>query len=145
VTPGNARTEHPRRIPGARLKAPLSHADGVRITDANGSTGDVAHWCYAGVIATTISQRDLRNDSGVIMRRVEQGESFTVTRNGTPVADLVPHDVGAVGRRARFVPVEAIASGVAALPPWGTREFADELHDLDVTVDDRDVDRWNAR
>ncbi|WP_297543437.1 hypothetical protein [Amycolatopsis sp.] len=25
------------------------------------------------------------------MRRVEAGESFTVTRNGKPVADLVPH------------------------------------------------------
>jgi prevent-host-death family protein len=39
----------------------------------------------------TIGQRELRNDSGAIMRRVEQGESFTVTRNGKPVADLVPH------------------------------------------------------
>jgi prevent-host-death family protein len=39
----------------------------------------------------TIGQRELRNDSGAIMRRVEQGESFTVTRNGRPVADLVPH------------------------------------------------------
>ncbi|HME48464.1 type II toxin-antitoxin system prevent-host-death family antitoxin, partial [Mycobacterium sp.] len=39
-----------------------------------------------------ISQRELRNDSGAIMCRVEQGECFTVTRNGVPVADLVPHD-----------------------------------------------------
>ncbi|NMO92996.1 type II toxin-antitoxin system Phd/YefM family antitoxin [Actinomycetospora sp. TBRC 11914] len=39
----------------------------------------------------TIGQRELRNDSGAIMRRVEQGESFVVTRNGRPVADLVPH------------------------------------------------------
>jgi antitoxin (DNA-binding transcriptional repressor) of toxin-antitoxin stability system len=34
--------------------------------------------------ATKISQRELRNDSGTIMRRVEQGERFTVTRNGIP-------------------------------------------------------------
>jgi prevent-host-death family protein len=93
----------------------------------------------------TISQRELRNDSGVIMRRVERGESFTVTRNGTPVADLVPHDAGSVGRRPRFVPVDAIASGDAALPDWGATEFSSELHDLDLELDDRDVDRWNAR
>ena len=42
-------------------------------------------------MSDTIGQRELRNDSGAIMRRVEQGESFTVTRNGRPVADLVPH------------------------------------------------------
>jgi prevent-host-death family protein len=39
----------------------------------------------------TIAQRQLRNDSGEIMRRVEAGESFVITRNGKPVADLVPH------------------------------------------------------
>ncbi|MGH8859959.1 MAG: type II toxin-antitoxin system Phd/YefM family antitoxin [Jatrophihabitantaceae bacterium] len=92
----------------------------------------------------TISQRELRNDSGMIMRRVEQGESFTVTRNGTPIADLVPHDAGSANRRPRFVPVEAIATGAAALPGWGTSEFSDELRDLDAALDDREVDRWRA-
>lgn len=38
-----------------------------------------------------IGQRELRNDSGAVMRRVEQGESFVITRNGKPIADLVPH------------------------------------------------------
>jgi prevent-host-death family protein len=94
---------------------------------------------------TTISQRELRNDSGMIMRRVEQGESFTVTRNGTPVADLVPHDKHGGARRPRFVRVDAIAAGWALLPDWDTSRFADELDDLDGVVDDRDVDRWNAR
>jgi prevent-host-death family protein len=42
-------------------------------------------------VGDTIGQRELRNDSGAIMRRVEQGESFTITRGGRPVADLVPH------------------------------------------------------
>ncbi len=94
---------------------------------------------------TTISQRELRNDSGAIMRRVDQGESFTVTRNGTPVADLTPHDMSAAVRPPRFVPVAAIASGIAALPEWHTADFADELVALDLAVDDRDVDRWNDR
>jgi prevent-host-death family protein len=42
-------------------------------------------------VAETISQRQLRNDNAEIMRRVEAGESFVVTRNGKPVADLLPH------------------------------------------------------
>ncbi|WP_428120263.1 type II toxin-antitoxin system Phd/YefM family antitoxin [Candidatus Poriferisodalis sp.] len=37
-----------------------------------------------------ISQRELRNDSGKIMRAVANGESFTVTSNGEPVAHLSP-------------------------------------------------------
>jgi prevent-host-death family protein len=41
----------------------------------------------------TISQRELRNDNAEIMRQVEAGESFVVTRNGKPVADIVPHGV----------------------------------------------------
>lgn len=78
------------------------------------------------------------------MRRVEQGESFTVTRNGTPVADLVPHNAGSADRRRRFLPVEVIAKGAAALPDWGISEFSVELDDLDAAVDDGDIDRWRA-
>lgn len=37
-----------------------------------------------------ISQRELRNDNADVMRLVESGESFIVTRNGTPVAQLTP-------------------------------------------------------
>lgn len=42
-------------------------------------------------MAEQIGQRELRNDNAEIMRRVERGERFTVTKNGKPVADLVPH------------------------------------------------------
>ncbi len=38
-----------------------------------------------------ITQRELRNDAPKIMRAVEEGESFVLTRNGTPIADIVPH------------------------------------------------------
>lgn len=38
----------------------------------------------------TISQRELRNDNAEIVRGVEAGESYTVTRRGVPVARLVP-------------------------------------------------------
>lgn len=38
----------------------------------------------------TISQRELRNDSAEVMRRVEQGQTCTVTRRGVPIARLSP-------------------------------------------------------
>lgn len=38
----------------------------------------------------TISQRELRNDNAEVMRAVEDGEAFTVTRRGVPVARLIP-------------------------------------------------------
>jgi len=49
--------------------------------------------CYSRAMPESIPQRVLRNDNAEIMRRVEAGESFVITRNGTPVADLVPHGV----------------------------------------------------
>jgi prevent-host-death family protein len=42
-------------------------------------------------MATTIAQRQLRNNNAEILDRVESGESFVVTRNGVAVADVVPH------------------------------------------------------
>ncbi|WP_325048230.1 type II toxin-antitoxin system Phd/YefM family antitoxin [Actinomyces sp. Z16] len=52
---------------------------------------------------TTIPHRELRNDSAAILRRVEAGESFEITNNGRPVAELVPitHDRFALLRRQR--------------------------------------------
>lgn len=48
-------------------------------------------------MAREITQRELRNDSGEIMRQLDNGESFIVTRNGVPVGELSPL------RRHRFV------------------------------------------
>jgi prevent-host-death family protein len=55
-------------------------------------------------MAQRISQRELRNDSGKIMRRLDQGESFVITRNGQPVGELTPL------RRHRFVSCDAVAA-----------------------------------
>jgi prevent-host-death family protein len=46
--------------------------------------------CDTDVMSRRITQRELRNESGRIMRAVNKGESFTVTRNGVPVGELVP-------------------------------------------------------
>jgi prevent-host-death family protein len=48
-----------------------------------------------------ITQRQLRNDSGEIMRGLDAGERYVITRHGTPVGDLVPL------RRHRFVSTHA--------------------------------------
>ncbi len=40
--------------------------------------------------AREIPVRELRNDVSRILREVEQGQSFTVTSRGRPVAQVVP-------------------------------------------------------
>ena len=57
-----------------------------------------------------ISQRELRNESGRIMRALDKGESFTVTRNGVPVGELVPV------RPRVFVAAEAVAAAYRGAP-----------------------------
>jgi len=48
-----------------------------------------------------ITQRQLRNDSGAIMRGLDEGRTYVVTRNGVPVGELAPL------RRHRFVSADA--------------------------------------
>lgn len=58
----------------------------------------------------SVNQRELRNDSGEIMRAVEAGETFVVTRNGIPMAELRPL------RRRTAVPTVAALAEVQRLP-----------------------------
>jgi len=62
-------------------------------------------------MSVVIQQSELGNDNAAVMRRVAEGESFVVTVNGRPVADVVPHrrDTG----RRRFVPVAELAEAFA--------------------------------
>ena len=46
----------------------------------------------------TIPQRELRNDNAKVIDAVTAGETFVVTRNGEPVAELRP----VRGRRVHF-------------------------------------------
>lgn len=72
-------------------------------------------------MSQVITQRELRNGSGEIMRRLDEGESFVVTRNGVPVGELTPM------RRLRFVPVEAVAQIFRTAPPIDAGEFRRDL------------------
>jgi antitoxin (DNA-binding transcriptional repressor) of toxin-antitoxin stability system len=58
-------------------------------------------------MARVITQRQLRNDSGEIMRELDRGESFIVTRNGAPVGELRPT------KRRQFVPKTAVLAALA--------------------------------
>jgi prevent-host-death family protein len=73
-----------------------------------------------------ITQRELRNDSGEIMRSLDQGESFIVTRNGTPVGELTPL------RRHRFVSTDAVVAMFRNAPAVDADRFRE---DLDAHVD----------
>jgi len=52
-----------------------------------------------------ISQRDLRIRSKEIMDAVENGQAFTVTRDGHRIGELIP-----LRRRRRFVPRQEFAA-----------------------------------
>jgi len=41
-------------------------------------------------MATHLPQRELRNNPGAVLARVERGEELTITVRGRPVADLIP-------------------------------------------------------
>ena len=71
-----------------------------------------------------VSQRELRNNSGQIMRSLDQGESFLVTRNGVPVGELVPV------RQRQWVNGEVVMAAFQGAAPIEPGRFRD------------DVDRW---
>jgi antitoxin (DNA-binding transcriptional repressor) of toxin-antitoxin stability system len=73
----------------------------------------------------TISQRELRNDSGAVMRALDRGEVFLVTRNGIPVGELRP-------ARRRFVGRELLLEAFASAPAIDAGRFRD---DSDAVLD----------
>jgi len=58
-----------------------------------------------------ITQRDLRNKSREIMDAVEAGQSFTVTRDGHRIGELIP-----LRCRSRFVPRAEFAAMSRSAP-----------------------------
>ena len=78
---------------------------------------------YTGRMRRRITQRDLRNDSERIIRALAKGESFTVTRNGVPVGELVPI------RPRQFVPVETVVAAFRRAPRIALARWR---RDLDV-------------
>ncbi len=77
-------------------------------------------------MARELNQRELRNQSGEVMRALERGESFIVTRNGTPVGELRP-----LGRR-NYIKTDELIELLKGSGPMDYEEFR---ADLDRVVD----------
>jgi prevent-host-death family protein len=77
-----------------------------------------------------LTQRELRNQSGEIMRELDRGEDFVVTRNGQPVGELRPI------RPRQFVPtgiLQEALRGTGHIDPERFRADVDAILDQDPT------------
>lgn len=75
----------------------------------------------------SITQRELRNESGEIMRALDRGDAFTITRNGVPVGVLAPPP------RRRFVSADLVSQAFAGQEAI---DFVTLRRDLDELVDE---------
>ena len=79
-------------------------------------------------MARTIAQRELRNENAKVIEAVTAGETFVVTRNGEPVAELRPIKAG----RRSFVSRDVVAALATAAVRIDHRQFR---ADLDRVID----------
>lgn len=86
---------------------------------------------------TVIPQGKLRNEIGAVLRRAEQGERFTVTVAGRPVAELGPLP----GARALAAP-ERLAAILAETPP--DPGFVEDLRQMRREDEETARDPWVA-
>lgn len=71
-----------------------------------------------------VTQREFRNNSAAVMDAVEAGESYRITRNGVPVAELRP-----LSRRRRLSAEELVERHrrLPRVDHAGMRQDADEF------------------
>ena len=77
-----------------------------------------------------ITQRDLRSKSGEIMDAVEHGETFIVTRSGTPIGELIPLRRRLAVTRDRFA---AMSEHAPIVDPERFRADLDEAFEGGLT------------
>lgn len=81
-------------------------------------------------MATDVPQRELRNRTADLLRRVEAGERLRITVHGHPVAELVPLAEEKVSRR-KFVPFKELADGLRGLMSADEAQaWIDEIHQV---------------
>ncbi len=76
-------------------------------------------------MATEVPQRELRNNTASLLRRVEAGERLRITVHGHPVTELVPVD-----RAQQFVPFDELVNKLRGTMLPNDR-LDDELRELD--------------
>jgi len=82
--------------------------------------------CYTFLMTKTIAQRELRNDNAKVIDEVVAGESFVVTRNGVPVAELLPLRA----LRRTVVPKSSIANFIDTRPGIDAKLFRADIDNL---------------
>jgi prevent-host-death family protein len=88
-------------------------------------------------MATDIPQRELRNRTADLLRRVEAGERLRITVHGHPVAELVPIEEELPPRT--FVPLKELFEEMAGvLSPEEANEWIKEIREM------RSSDRLSA-
>lgn len=90
--------------------------------------------CYDSTMKT-IPHRELRNNSGAVLRQAEAGERFLITVDGRPVAELGPP------RKRQWVPPAAI-NEILRSPT--DPEFIDDLAAFGAANRDFE-DPWESR
>jgi len=80
-----------------------------------------------------LTQRELRNNSGEIMRALDGGEDFIVTRNGKPVGELRPY------RPRQFVPKDVLLAAFKGAP---SIDYEELIADIDRYVDQDPTPRF---
>ncbi len=69
-----------------------------------------------------LTQRELRNQSGEIMRALDRGEEFTITRNGRPVGELRPV------RPRQFVRTETLLAALRGSGKMDAKRLRDDVN-----------------
>lgn len=91
---------------------------------------------YSHSVSEVIKQSELRNDNAAIMRRVAAGETFTVTVNGVPVADIIPHQRDT---RRIAVPAAEVDAYLRDLPPIDVEAWNRDMADIDWFLHDEEI------
>lgn len=73
----------------------------------------------------SVPVRDLRNNSAALLKRVQQGESVVVTKDGEPVAEVIPLRRAPLHR-------DQLVQRWAKLPQVDTEQFR---HDVEEMLD----------
>lgn len=82
---------------------------------------------HCSPIATDVPQRELRNRTADLLRRVEAGERLRITVHGHPVAELVPLEREPP---RRFVPLSKFEEFSGALTPEQGRAWIKEIREI---------------
>jgi prevent-host-death family protein len=82
-----------------------------------------------------LTQREFRNKSGEVMRALDEGEDFVITRNGKPVGELLPTQ----RRKRKFIPKAELLALFEGAPHIDYEQFR---ADIDAFVDQDPTPRY---